>query len=123
DTISDQQTILTALGKLWLAAAAVDWAKFTSHERRRRVPLPTYPFEGKRFWSEPTPKAAAAPPQPVVAAPELDIIITESSEPAPELTLISTMEQIVAQQLALFAHESDLMAQQLELLARGEPGN
>ncbi|XVS67692.1 SDR family NAD(P)-dependent oxidoreductase [Actinosynnema sp. CA-299493] len=30
----------------WLAGDPVDWAGYYADERRRRVPLPTYPFEG-----------------------------------------------------------------------------
>jgi acyl transferase domain-containing protein/acyl carrier protein len=44
--------LLGTLGKLWLAGVAVDWAGFAAHEQRRRVPLPTYPFERQRFWIE-----------------------------------------------------------------------
>jgi len=45
--------MLDALGRLWLAGVTVDWAGFHAHEKRRRLPLPTYPFERKRFWVEP----------------------------------------------------------------------
>ena len=31
----------------------IDWRAFYAHERRRRVPLPTYPFERERYWIEP----------------------------------------------------------------------
>jgi acyl transferase domain-containing protein len=54
--------LLTALGRLWLAGCAIDWAGFYARERRRRVPLPTYPFERKRHWIEP--HGATAPPRP-----------------------------------------------------------
>lgn len=40
-----------ALGRLWLAGAEVDWAGFAANERRRRLPLPTYPFEQQRYWA------------------------------------------------------------------------
>jgi acyl transferase domain-containing protein len=50
--------VLTALGRLWLAGNPVDWFGFYTHEKRRRVPLPTYPFERKRFWAEPATQAA-----------------------------------------------------------------
>ncbi len=50
---SDDVVLLNALGQLWLAGVKVDWAGFYSRERRRRVPLPTYPFERKRYWVEP----------------------------------------------------------------------
>jgi acyl transferase domain-containing protein len=53
-------SLLDALGRLWLAGAAVDWAGFTGAERRHRTALPTYPFERQRYWfeevAEPTPR-------------------------------------------------------------------
>ena len=54
-------TLLSALGKLWLAGSAVDWSGFYKHEKRLRVALPTYPFERKRYWLEPAALAAAHP--------------------------------------------------------------
>ncbi|MGZ5071278.1 MAG: amino acid adenylation domain-containing protein [Methylobacter sp.] len=50
DPVGDHQTMLTALGKLWLAGASVDW--FAVHEPTRpsRIALPTYPFERQRYW-------------------------------------------------------------------------
>jgi acyl transferase domain-containing protein len=50
---ADLTTILGALGRLWVAGAAVDWNGFYAGQHRRRVPLPTYPFERQRFWVEP----------------------------------------------------------------------
>jgi len=49
---SDVKQILTALGQLWLHGADVDWNAFASGEKRRRLPLPTYPFERQRYWVE-----------------------------------------------------------------------
>ena len=51
---SNVENILTALGKLWVVGATPDWVSFQAG-RRHRVALPTYPFERKRFWVEPTP--------------------------------------------------------------------
>ncbi|AFZ60775.1 SDR family NAD(P)-dependent oxidoreductase [Anabaena cylindrica FACHB-243] len=45
--------LLNTLGQLWLAGASVDWSGFYAHERRQRLPLPTYPFERQRYWIEP----------------------------------------------------------------------
>jgi phthiocerol/phenolphthiocerol synthesis type-I polyketide synthase E len=53
DRQSDYAFLLSALGKLHLAGERVEWAGFYANEQRRRVPLPTYPFEGKRYWIEP----------------------------------------------------------------------
>ncbi len=52
--------LLGALGRLWLAGAAIDWSDFSRNEKRRRIPLPTYPFERKRFWVEPARPAVAS---------------------------------------------------------------
>ncbi|HYU31102.1 MAG TPA: amino acid adenylation domain-containing protein [Thermoanaerobaculia bacterium] len=46
----DGAVLLGALGKLWIAGCRIDWAGFHGGERRRRVPLPTYPFERQRYW-------------------------------------------------------------------------
>ncbi len=51
-TEPDSETPLDALGRLWLAGVEVDWPAFHAGERRRRIPLPTYPFERQRFWVE-----------------------------------------------------------------------
>ena len=46
----DGAVLLGALGKLWIAGCRIDWAAFHDGEQRRRVPLPTYPFERQRYW-------------------------------------------------------------------------
>jgi acyl transferase domain-containing protein/acyl carrier protein len=55
----DHAALLAALGRLWLAGLRIDWSAFSSGEKRRRVPLPTYPFERQRYWID---AAAAEPP-------------------------------------------------------------
>lgn len=56
---------LHAVREAWLAGADVDWARFHRGQRRSRVPLPTYPFEGRRHWLE------SAAPVPAPAEPPL----------------------------------------------------
>ncbi|HEV2736768.1 MAG TPA: thioester reductase domain-containing protein, partial [Longimicrobiaceae bacterium] len=63
-----------ALAFLWAAGVRVDWAAYHEGWDRRRVELPTYPFERQYFWllgkqkpggSRPAPQVqAAAPPPP-----------------------------------------------------------
>lgn len=45
--------LLNAIGRLWCDGVGVRWEEFYAGEERRRVPLPTYPFEGQRFWLNP----------------------------------------------------------------------
>ena len=42
--------LLNAAGSLWAAGLQPKWEALYSGERRRRISLPTYPFERKRFW-------------------------------------------------------------------------
>jgi acyl transferase domain-containing protein/acyl carrier protein len=53
DAQPDAEALLHALGKFWLASGRVNWSKFYAREQRRRTPLPTYPFERKRYYLAP----------------------------------------------------------------------
>ena len=55
---------LRELGDAWLAGVDVDWRGLAAGKNCRRVPLPTYPFEGRRYWIEPSARPA------LVAAPQ-----------------------------------------------------
>jgi acyl transferase domain-containing protein/acyl carrier protein len=50
DRQPDAAFLMNAAGMLWLAGVRLDWAEFYADERRRRVPLPAYPFERSRYW-------------------------------------------------------------------------
>jgi amino acid adenylation domain-containing protein len=62
EELSDQAFLLDALGRLWAAGVAPDWTGFSGAERRRRVPLPTYPFERRRYYLAPGLAALGAAP-------------------------------------------------------------
>ncbi|HEV3272930.1 MAG TPA: SDR family NAD(P)-dependent oxidoreductase [Candidatus Methylacidiphilales bacterium] len=49
----DLAAILSTLGNLWVNGLPVDWKAFHAHERLRRIPLPTYSFQRKKFWMGP----------------------------------------------------------------------
>jgi acyl transferase domain-containing protein/thioesterase domain-containing protein/acyl carrier protein len=49
----DQQFMLTAVGRLWVAGIRAEWQTLYPNEMRRRIALPTYPFERQRYWIEP----------------------------------------------------------------------
>jgi acyl transferase domain-containing protein/aryl carrier-like protein len=46
----EEEQVLDSLGRLWVAGAAVDWRGFDQSRPRRRVAVPTYPFERRRYW-------------------------------------------------------------------------
>jgi amino acid adenylation domain-containing protein len=47
------RALAEALGRLWLAGVKIDWQAYHRPFRRRRLRLPTYPFERRRHWVEP----------------------------------------------------------------------
>ena len=64
---TDLDTALTSLGRLWLVGFEPDWDGYYSAEKRKRVSLPTYPFERKRYWIEP------AQGKPLPSSQQLDV--------------------------------------------------
>jgi acyl transferase domain-containing protein len=52
DQQPDLAFLLNTLGRLWLEGVAIDWGSFYAGQDRRRIPLPTYPFERQRYWVE-----------------------------------------------------------------------
>jgi amino acid adenylation domain-containing protein len=49
---SDVAYLLRQLGRLWIYRMDIDWEAFHdgSEQERRLLPLPTYPFESKKYW-------------------------------------------------------------------------
>jgi len=59
DARSAAEHLTEALGRLWLAGVPVDWRTVHGNERRRRIELPTYPFERNRYWIDGIDRGAA----------------------------------------------------------------
>jgi amino acid adenylation domain-containing protein/non-ribosomal peptide synthase protein (TIGR01720 family) len=112
----DVPSLLAAVGRLWLAGAPVDWAGFHAGSRRRRVALPSYPFERRRHWVEgrwaglagllpslpaPAPEAASAmvatvPADPMPAVPAPEVAPSRPGLDAPYVAPRTPGEQAVA---------------------------
>ncbi len=58
----DELFLTEALARLWTGGVTVDWQGYRRGERRRRVVLPTYPFQRQRFWVDRRAPAPAASP-------------------------------------------------------------
>ncbi len=70
---TDCAALLGALARLWLAGVPVDFTRVHAGENRRRVALPTYPFERKRFWVDPGRAATERSHQsPMARRPRVD---------------------------------------------------
>ncbi|BFU90193.1 MAG: polyketide synthase [Nitrospira sp.] len=57
---SEPSSFLEAVGHLWANGVAINWTGLYRGERPRRLPLPTYPFERRRFWAEPVNPSATS---------------------------------------------------------------
>jgi acyl transferase domain-containing protein len=62
----DVRQLLASAGAYFVAGGEIDWGAIGRDPKadapvRRRVSLPTYPFEGERYWIPPTPIAGVGP--------------------------------------------------------------
>ncbi len=55
------ETFTSAVSRLWASGVAVDWPAVFAGHRPRRVELPTYAFQGERYWLQV--EAGAADPR------------------------------------------------------------
>jgi natural product biosynthesis luciferase-like monooxygenase protein len=62
-TTPDHRVLLAGVGRLWREGAPIDWPAFYRHERRHRVPLPSYPFE-PTLIDRPAPASPDGEPPP-----------------------------------------------------------
>ncbi|WP_394829002.1 type I polyketide synthase [Pendulispora albinea] len=73
DPGSERAHWLETAGRMWIAGVTFDWLSASGKQGRRRVPLPTYPFERTRHWIDAVssawalPKGAAASDAPAAA--------------------------------------------------------
>jgi acyl transferase domain-containing protein len=58
--ISDAVVFLQAVARAWECGVSIRWEQLDSETVGRRLPLPTYPFERKRYWIEPDPSSHQA---------------------------------------------------------------
>ncbi|WP_158592173.1 type I polyketide synthase [Noviherbaspirillum sedimenti] len=99
----DQCHLLETMGKLWLAGVTPDWKAFQAAEQRKRIALPGYAFERKRYWVENrknTAQAGAKLPvadwfwQPAWRLQELPADSFERSEHSAAQTVLAFIDEL-----------------------------
>ena len=107
----DVESVLLALGRLWVAGVPIDWSAV--HQiARQRVSLPTYPFERKRFWLEDAPGKSPYMEESVSRNDMTNDAPVE--QPRAEAPTIDRKTVLVARLQALIADLSGLEASVLE---------
>jgi phthiocerol/phenolphthiocerol synthesis type-I polyketide synthase E len=91
---NEREAVVRALAGLWLEGVGVKWEELWRGERRRRVQLPTYPFERVRCWIDAEPINKIPEPRNPPANPE---ILSE--------------EEIIQQQLQIMSSQLELLTQ------------
>ena len=110
---AEWDALLFAMGSLWQNGVTLSWDAFYAHEERRRIPLPTYPFQRSRFWIDPAPVPSASqsraeisraiPWQPVGSIPS-QLAASQSGESArAESAPVSRRERIASLLVDLLA--------------------
>jgi amino acid adenylation domain-containing protein len=125
DAATDEpQRLREAAGALWCRGVAVDVARFDRRTRRRRVRLPTYPFERSRYWIE-APAALSnarvatldSPTQDVpMAVPTVSAPATPSRHEALIARLRDTFETVTGFEFAQVAADASFLELGLDSL-------
>jgi amino acid adenylation domain-containing protein len=120
DSGSDFGQLLESLGRLWCAGVPVDWEVFYGDETRKRVPLPTYPFERKRHWVDPTPAPGSQqgliqPPIPIPATTFTETVMSDPLSLPRSETLAAKTREILTNLSGIPAEELPGDATFLEL--------
>ncbi len=116
DAVRDMQA---ALAQIWTSGVDVDWNGYWGDERRRRVPLPTYPFERQRYWADPVAatRMADAPAVPAAASSgRLEWFATPVWRQSPADRLPKTAARAAGTRWLLLADEQGLGSAMAERL-------
>ncbi len=107
---AEWSALLTAAGQLFCAGVPLDWERFHASEKRRRVSLPTYPFERQRHWlSAPSRTTPPSTPHPHRLPP------CPRPRPSRLPRLISELKDAFAETSGLELDSADASASFLEL--------
>lgn len=114
---SDRESLMQAVGRLWLAGITPDWEQIHGAPRAR-LALPTYPFERKRFWVQPAASAMRATNHDTTASPQQHSPHPATAQATAAATTApcvvdpgtETAQQVIERQLALISEQIDLLA-------------
>ena len=108
--VPDERALTATLGRLWTHGAEVQWTACYQGEKRRRISLPTYPFERQSYW-------VTAAENEVSSAPVLSL----AAKDAPENWLYSSTWKRSSLPRGISLEES-LATSQTWLVFAGETG-
>jgi len=112
----DWQPMLTSLGELYVRGVKVDWLGFDKdYPGRRKVSLPTYPFQRQRYWVDGTDEDRPHRPEEYNNE-RLEEYNNKGLEEYDNECAPTEIEKIIAQQIEIMSQQQELTSQQLDLL-------
>ncbi len=78
--ISNGFSLWKQIGRLWLHGQPIDWTAVYTGEKnqKKRVPLPTYPFDRQRHWIRETPAPATPHTEPALTPGKTREVLTHT---------------------------------------------
>ncbi|HEX6288833.1 MAG TPA: amino acid adenylation domain-containing protein [Herpetosiphonaceae bacterium] len=119
----DLAFLLNTVGRLWLAGAPIDWHALWQDQQRRRIPLPTYPFQRQRYWVEPQrpPEQGRAAEPTLTKHPDIaDWFYVPAWKQRVPLPLPTDPAAVPAQRWLIFADERGCGERLAELLRQAQ---
>ncbi|NDJ19426.1 type I polyketide synthase [Myxacorys almedinensis] len=104
---ADWQQILESLTVLYERGVAVDWAAFDRAYPRRRLHLPTYPFQRQRYWVD-------IPENGVAKTPDSIPHLLNSADSQQLIQQLETTGSLSAEELSLLPKLLELLTQQTQ---------
>lgn len=111
---ADWQQLLESLGELYTQEIAIDWQGFYREDVRRKVVLPTYPFQRQRYWVD-------LPSHPVVGSHWGPLSNSQAKSPVLQLLEQGDTEELRQQLLTsgeIDTAEEKVMLKLLDLLVQ-----
>ena len=71
---TDWQEVLSSVSALYARGVDIDWRRFDGDYSRRRLQMPTYPFERQRYWIDKPESAAQVSELSTAAATSADLV-------------------------------------------------
>ena len=106
-----QSSLLLPAGQLWIAGVSLNWSAIHRGGQRRRVPLPTYPFERVRYWVD---RATEAPPMSASAPTSNGSLHDRELTVTPPATTSGRRQVLVDRLRGLFGELSGIAPQSLD---------
>jgi amino acid adenylation domain-containing protein len=108
--IDEEGAFLHAVGQVWSLGGGIDFARLFAGEERRRIILPTYPFQRKRYWVDPPAGRGLLSPSVLSDRSNGSQLISEANNATDmDSGSLAGMANVFSQQLALMDAQLNLL--------------